>query len=124
MFALTSRHAYLCGADTGGLAPFLQWSGGWVQQQLNQDPTSGNVFVFVNPRRNRLKVLYWDGSGLWCCAKRLEGGKFGWPSGQGAATTVRPEELMALLSGLEVSSRKGWFRKTNIRNCEAENKCV
>lgn len=79
------------------------------------------MFIFVNPRRNRLKVLYWDGSGLWVCAKRLEGGRFGWPCGEGAAITVRPEELMALLNGLEVQSRKGWFRKTNVRSPNSEN---
>lgn len=124
MFALTPATRIYVALAPVDLRRSFNGLAAWVQQQLNQDPTSGNVFAFVNPRRNRLKILYWDGSGLWVCAKRLEGGKFGWPKGQGAAATVRPEELMALLSGLETNSRKGWFRKTNILDCEAENKCV
>jgi transposase len=81
-----------------------------VQERLGQDPLSGHVFVFTNRRRNRLKLLYWDGSGLWVCAKRLERGRFGWPPGPGASAALRAEELAALVSGLEVRARKDWFR--------------
>ena len=43
-----------------------------VQEQLRQDPVSGHLFVFTNARRTRLKILCWDGSGLWVCANRLD----------------------------------------------------
>jgi len=82
-----------------------------VEQTLAQDPLSGHWFVFTNLRRNRVKVLVWDGSGLWVCAKRLERGKFSWPKGQGVSATLRPEELSALLSGLEITAKANWYRR-------------
>ena len=81
-----------------------------VQTVLRQEPTSGHWFVFTNKRRNRLKILLWDGSGLWICAKRLEKGTFGWPAGEGASQGLRPEELTLLLHGLESTSRRPWHR--------------
>ena len=84
---------------------------GAVQNQLKQDPLSGHLFVFINRGRTRVKVLYWDGSGLWVCAKRLERGRFTWPQGTEAVTTLRSEELTALLSGLEVRAKAGWYRR-------------
>lgn len=84
---------------------------GAVQRVLNQDPLSGHLFLFTNRTRNRIKLLYWDGSGLWICAKRLERGRFSWPAGVGASATLRGEELSALLGGLEVRSKSGWYRR-------------
>ena len=82
-----------------------------VEQQLEQDPLSGHLFVFANRRANRVKVLYWDGSGLWVCAKRLEQGRFSWPRAKGVSKTLRTEQLHALLSGLEVTEKAGWYRR-------------
>src|SRR5216683_7384721 len=47
---------------------------GLVRDRLSCEPLSGHLFLFCNGQRNRLKVLVWDGSGLWVCAKRLEKG--------------------------------------------------
>lgn len=82
-----------------------------VQSVLGEDPLTGHLFVFTNRRRNRLKILYWDGSGLWIAAKRLERGTFGWPPGDGASVTLRPEELQLLLHGLEARPRRRWYRR-------------
>jgi transposase len=82
-----------------------------TQSVLAQDPLSGHWFVFTNRHRNRLKILFWDGSGLWVCAKRLEKGRFSWPVDQKRCATLRGEELIALLSGLEVSAKTNWHRR-------------
>src|SRR5436305_5423006 len=53
---------------------------GLVRDQLGHDPLSGHLFLCTNRSRTRLKVLAWDGTGLWVCAKRLERGRFHWPT--------------------------------------------
>lgn len=82
-----------------------------VEKVLAQDPLSGHWFVFTNQRRNRVKVLVWDGTGLWVLAKRIEKGRLSWPGSQGASANLRPEELSAMLSGLEVAAKPGWYRR-------------
>jgi transposase len=82
-----------------------------TQSVLQQDPLSGHWFVFTNRPRNRVKILFWDGSGLWVCAKRLEQGRFTWPHAEQPGAALRGEELIALLAGLEVREKAGWFRR-------------
>jgi len=89
-----------------------------VRDIIGADPLSGHVFVFINKRRNRLKILTWDGSGLWVCAKRLERGTFSWPVkslNDGPSMAMRHEELTALLAGLDIneSKRRAWYRQEN-----------
>ena len=50
-----------------------------VQQALGQVPCAGAAFVFRNRSGNRLKLLLWDGNGVWCCQRRLHQGRFVWP---------------------------------------------
>jgi len=81
-----------------------------VKETLQQEPTSGFLFVFINKARNRLKVLFWDGSGLVLCTKRLEAGRFAAPLGQGQSQCLRPEELTLLMHGIEGTPRRRWHR--------------
>jgi transposase len=69
---------------------------GLVRDRLSCEPLSGHLFLFCNDQRNRLKVLVWDGSGLWVCAKRLEKGRFTWPQSGDAQGQSRPESRRAL----------------------------
>jgi transposase len=88
---------------------------GLARDRLMCEPLSGHLFVFANARRNRLKVLFWDGSGLWVCAKRLEKGRFRWPeAADGEAKVVlSQQELALLLGGIDLAQTKlrPWYRK-------------
>jgi hypothetical protein len=72
-----------------------------VTHQCHQDPLSGYLFVFTNRRKNRIKLLFFDGSGVWVCAKRLMGsGCFAWPkTDDPGALQIVAEELTLLLTG-------------------------
>jgi len=84
-----------------------------AQHQLSQDPLSGHLFVFCNRLRDRIKVLFWDGSGLWVCAKRLEKGRFSWPDGTDEKSYISTQQLALLLDGLSLKNTafKEWFRR-------------
>lgn len=88
---------------------------GLVRDRLQCEPLSGHVFLFCNAQRNRLKLLVWDGSGLWVCAKRLAKGRFRWPeavAGQ-AKVILSHEELAMLLGGMDLAQarRRPWYRR-------------
>jgi transposase len=88
---------------------------GLVRDRLECDPLSGHVFLFSNEQRNRLKLIFWDGSGLWVCAKRLEKGRFRWPEIESGKTsiTLTQEELALLVGGIDLThiKRRAWYRK-------------
>jgi len=81
-----------------------------VQTVLEQQVVEGGLFVFTNRRRNRLRLLWFDGTGLWLATKRLEAGSLSWPRAEGVSVGLRPEQLSALMSGLEVQEKPGWYR--------------
>lgn len=81
-----------------------------VKERLQEEPTSGCLFVFLNKRRNRLKMLTYDGSGLWMLTKRLDRGTYALPAGQGQSVNLRPEDLTLLIHGIESTSRRAWHR--------------
>jgi len=87
---------------------------GLVRDRLLCDPLSGHIFLFSNAQRNRLKLLFWDGSGLWVCAKRLEKGRFRWPevASQQVKVVLTQEELALLLGGIDLrqTERRRWHR--------------
>ena len=73
---------------------------------LEQDPMSGHLFLFLNRRRDKLKVLYWDGDGLAIWYRRLEQVTFQMPNVQEGAKQVeiRSEELTMLLRGIDFNN--------------------
>jgi transposase len=80
-----------------------------VKERLGEDERSSQVFVFTNKRKNRVKMLYWDGTGLWILTKKLEAGTFSWPTGSEAGKAklwLRAEALEMLLSGIDLKGAK------------------
>jgi len=75
----------------------------YVEKHFQQSAYSGDVFLFIGRRRNRLKILVWEESGFWLCAKRLEQGTFSLPknSGDGKAALSQAEFQM-LLEGIVI----------------------
>lgn len=72
-----------------------------AQQQLGQDPFSGQLFVFRGRRGDLVKVLSWDGQGLCLFAKRLEKGRFVWPQAKDGSVSLTPAQLSMLLEGID-----------------------
>ena len=72
-----------------------------VQEMLKRDPHSGHVFVFRGRRGDLIKVLWHDGQGLCLFSKRLERGRFIWPSPADGAVTVSQAQLGYLLEGID-----------------------
>lgn len=74
-----------------------------VQEAFKADPFSGVIYVFRAKRADRVKLLFWDQTGLVLMTKRLEDGKFRWPAVQDGVMRLSPAQLSALLEGLDWS---------------------
>ena len=114
---------------TGGLKVFValepvdlrkSFSGleGLVSERLGEDLRQGALFVFTNRRHSRLKILYWDGTGLWLLSKRLEQGTFSWPKNIEAGRVklkLTPEALAMLTDGIDLRGAKlrPWYEREN-----------
>jgi transposase len=72
-----------------------------VKDQMRLEPFSGVVFVFRAKRADRIKLLWWDGTGVCLLAKRLEEGQFRWPKVQDGMMRLSAAQLSALLEGLD-----------------------
>jgi transposase len=87
-----------------------------VADKLREDSRSGALFVFTNKRRRLIKVLCWDGTGMWLMCKRLEQGTFSWPRAAEAGQTkleLKPEAFAMLTDGIDMHGAKprGWYER-------------
>ena len=85
---------------------------GLVSSHLNQDALSGDVFVFINRRRNRIKLLVWDGDGFWLFYKRLEQGTFQLPTTTNSQLSIHLsyDDLLMIIQGIDLTSVKRRLR--------------
>jgi len=89
---------------------------GMVSERLGEDPRGGALFVFSNRCHSRIKVLYFDGTGLWVLTKRLEKGTFSWPrstQGQTAKLKLTPEAFGLLTNGVDLRGARlrAWYER-------------
>jgi len=103
MLSFVGKRVYLACGQTdmrkqiNGLASIVEGS-------FELDPFGDAIFVFCNRNRDRIKILEWDGDGFWLYFKRLEKGRFRWPTGEasGQTMTLTGEELGLLLGSPKV----------------------
>jgi len=74
---------------------------GMVQTALEENPFSGQVYIFRGRRDDLIKVLWFDGDGLCLFAKRLEKGRFIWPQATNGTVSLTPAQLSMLLEGID-----------------------
>jgi transposase len=72
-----------------------------VQQALGKAPCDGSAYAFRNKRSNRIKMLVWDGTGVWLSQRRLHRGSVVWPQGQEAVCTLSLAQWQWLISGVD-----------------------
>jgi transposase len=72
-----------------------------VQQALGKAPCDGSAYAFRNKRGNRIKMLVWDGTGVWLSQRRLHRGGVVWPQGQDAVCTLNRAQWQWLITGVD-----------------------
>ncbi|WP_313885170.1 IS66 family insertion sequence element accessory protein TnpB [Clostridium sp. DJ247] len=77
-----------------------------VQMRFKLDPFSNSLFIFCNKNKDKIKILHWEYSGFWLYYKRLEKGKFKWPSNENEVKSITERELRWLLDGLSIDQPK------------------
>jgi transposase len=81
--------------------------------QLQQNPQSGHLFLFANKRRDRMKILFFDGSSLWVCARRMEKGRLHWPTSEDGRAQLTRAEFALLIGGIDLTTttKRNWYRR-------------
>jgi transposase len=78
-----------------------------VKEGFKLDPFSTNLFVFCNRKHERIKILHWENNGFWLYYRRLESGKFNWPSSDNKEMiSIQYREFRWLLDGLSIKQKR------------------
>ncbi|HVX64518.1 MAG TPA: IS66 family insertion sequence element accessory protein TnpB [Pirellulales bacterium] len=107
MLSLSSSAEILLYREPTDMRKSFDGLAGIVREQLGREPTDGSIFLFLNRRQDRLKLLYWDRDGLALWYKRLEAGSFERiQRGDQAAICIDATELSMLLGGVSLGDVK------------------
>ena len=83
---------------------------GLVRSQFHADPLSGHLFVFFNRKADRLKILYWDRDAICVWYRRLERGRFHFPTADTASLELTPGQLQMIFDGVDVEHVRRYKR--------------
>ncbi|MEX4005130.1 IS66 family insertion sequence element accessory protein TnpB [Paraburkholderia sp. EG285A] len=86
-----------------------------VEQAMHLNPMDSSLYIFGNRRRDRIKILCWDGSGFWLMTKRLEASHFIWPDNKAEVVTLTTSVLHALLDGDDITAIRRHPREDYLR---------
>ncbi len=108
MFSLTSSFRYYLYREPTDMRKSFDGLSGLVQGQLHRNPTSGEVFIFINRRRNKVKLLRWEQGGFILYYKRLESGTFELPVFTASSVSYQMSwpGLMLMIEGISIEKSK------------------
>lgn len=106
MFSLCSEHRFLLYSEPTDMRKSFDGLSGLIQNKLLSDPRSGDVFIFINKSRDKIKLLYWEGIGYTLYYKRLEKGRFELPRYDNKAGSVRLNysQMVMIIDGLSIKN--------------------
>lgn len=114
MFLLSPQTKVFLAKDATDMRKSFRGLVAVTEAVLQEDPTSGHLFVFVNRRRDMMKILHWDGAGFWIWYRQLERGTFQLPDQQtldnASGIELTPSQLTLILDGIDLRSARQRLR--------------
>ena len=106
MLSFSSRQRYFLYREPTDMRKGFNGLSGLVRQHIKQELLSGDAFIFLNKRRDRVKILVWDRTGFVVWYKVLEAGTFELPAAEAPSLELSWTDLQLLLEGIEIKSVK------------------
>lgn len=106
MFSLNAHQNYYIYSKATDMRKGFNGLSGLVRNEMAQNPMSGAVYIFLNRRRDRMKILVWESGGFVMYYKLLEKGTFQRPKLNGTSATISWHQLVLIMEGVELSSVK------------------
>lgn len=106
MFALSSSHRFHLYSDPTDMRKSFNGLSGIVENELERQPSYGDVFLFINKRRDKIKLLHWSAGGYILYYKRLESGTFELPDYDVSSTSISISytQMVMIVDGLSIKN--------------------